>query len=244
MTKPSLWSVSGQLRLLVVAMLCIVPVVAGSALLTVRSNSRDTARTSLAFSPAIDATASIRQRMTDANAAWSRTTQTGVDEGAVLRASMSEVERLVSLQEQVLRRDVLTRKERATYADLTSRQETAARAWFSWVAERRSQDGLSPAAVLAGADGRMAEFRSVSDELESELVAGRTAARARIAGAFDRLLSMMAALTLLSVVGAYLMWRSIDGSLSAPVARLRQVVARQRGGDNLALADASGCWPS
>ncbi|MGO4340835.1 sensor histidine kinase [Pedococcus sp. 2YAF34] len=240
MTKPSLWSVSGQLRLLVVAMLCIVPVVAGSALLTVRSNSRDTARTSLAFSPAIDTTASIRQRMTDANAAWSRTTQTGVDEGAALRASMSEVERLVSLQEQVLRRDVLTRKERATYADLTSRQETAARAWFSWVAERRSQDGLSPAAVLAGADGRMAEFRSVSDELESELVAGRTAARARIAGAFDRLLSMMAALTLLSVVGAYLMWRSIDGSLSAPVARLRQVVARQRGGDNLALADASG----
>ena len=240
MTRPSLWSVSGQLRLLVVAMLCIVPVVAGAALLTVRANSRDTARTSLAFSPAIDATTSIRQRMTDANAAWSRKTAAGLGEGAALRGSLSEVERLVTVQEAVLRRDVLTRQERATYADLTSRQETAARAWFAWVAQPRTKGDASDAAVLAGADGRMAEFRSVSSQLETELLSGRAQARARIAGAFDRLLSIMVALTALSVLGAYLMWRSIDGSLSAPVARLRQVVARQRGGDNLALADASG----
>jgi signal transduction histidine kinase len=239
LTKPSLWSVSGQLRLLVVAMLCIVPVVAGAALLTVRANSRDTARTSTVFSPAIDTTTAIRQRMTEADAAWSRGARAGADQGPVLRRSMSEVERLVTLQEQVLGRDVLTPAERSTYADLTRRQETAARAWFSWVAEPRNRGGVSQAAALAGADGRMAEFRTVSSELEGRLVAGRTKARARIAGAFDRLLFMMAALTLMAVIGAYLMWRSIDGSLSAPVARLRQVVARQRGGDNLALADAS-----
>ncbi len=80
-------------------------------------------------------------------------------------------------------------------------------------------------------------------------MAERLKTRERIAGAFDRLLVIMAALTLLSTVGAYLMWRTIEGSLSRPIVRLRGVVGRQRAGDALALADPrsgqprSGRWP-
>ena len=90
MSRPAEWSVSAQLRLLVVTMLCIVPVVAGAALLTVHDNSRDTARGSQALSPALDATAAVRQEMADANARWSRelvSPPTGAD--SQLQASLA-----------------------------------------------------------------------------------------------------------------------------------------------------------
>ena len=237
MSRPAQWSVSAQLRLLVVTMLCIVPVVAGAALLTVRANSHDTARSSQVFSPAIDSTTAVRQLMTDANAAWGRTVDDGVDEAAGLRRSMSAVERLVAQQQAILARDVLTAAERARYRDLTERQETAVRAWFSLVAQPQKADGEGLARIVTGADAKFADFRTVSASLEGQLVQQRAEARQRILGAFDRLLVIMAALTALSVVGAYLMWRTIEGSLSRPIVRLRGVVGRQRAGDVLALAD-------
>ena len=238
MNRPSQWSVSAQLRLLIVTMLCIVPVVAGAALLTVRANSHDTARSSLAFSPAIDATASVRQQMTDANAAWVRSVDGGGDEGDVLRRSMSAIEGGVARQQEILRRDVLTPRERARYQELTERQETAIRAWFAWVSQPQPAGGRL-ASTIAGADARFADFRTISASLESRLVEQRAHGRQRMAGAFDRLLLIMAGLTLLSVVGAYLMWRTIEGSLSRPIVRLRGVVGRQRAGDVQALADGT-----
>ncbi|GAA2733278.1 hypothetical protein GCM10009867_10950 [Pedococcus aerophilus] len=237
MSRPAEWSVSAQLRLLIVTLLCIVPVVAGAALLTVRANSHDTARSSQVFSPAIDSTTAVRQQMTDANASWARTVDGDADETPALRRSMSAVERMIAQQQEVFQRDVLTAGERERYVELSERQETAIRAWFSWVAQPRPTDGPGLARVVAGADTRFADFRAVSATLESQLAGQRMQARERIAGAFDRLLITMAVLTALSFIAAYFMWRTIEGSLSRPIGRLRGVVGRQRAGDTLAMAD-------
>ena len=235
MNRPAQWSVSAQLRLLVVTMLCIVPVVAGAALVTMHSNAREAARVSQVLSPAIDATTAVRLHMTDAEAAWGRTLAGDVDESAAMRSALSSVERRLSEQQQTLDSPALTAGERANYRTLIDRQETAARAWFAWV-DRPQADEVQPE-VIAGADARFAEFRTLSADLESQLFVQRRDVRAHIAGAFDRLLAIMALLTLFSVVGAYLMWRTIEGSLSEPIVRLRGVVGLQRAGDGLALAD-------
>ncbi|MGA8977671.1 MAG: ATP-binding protein [Pedococcus sp.] len=235
MNRPAQWSVSAQLRLLVVTMLCIVPVVAGAALVTMHTNARESARVSQVLSPAIDATTAVRLHMTDAEAAWGRTLAGEVNESAAMRSALSSVERRLSEQQQTLDSPALTAGERARYRTLIDRQETAARAWFAWV-DRPQADEVQPE-VIAGADARFAEFRALSADLESQLFVQRKDVRARIAGAFDRLLAIMALLTLFSVVGAYLMWRTIEGSLSEPIVRLRGVVGLQRAGDGLALAD-------
>ncbi|MEO5981052.1 MAG: ATP-binding protein [Pedococcus sp.] len=237
MNRPARWSVSAQLRLLVVTMLCIVPVVAGAALLTMRSNAQESARVSQVLSPAIDSTTALRQQMTDADATWGRTVADDVNESAAMRGALIAVERLVLKQRKTLDSPALTVDERSRYRALTDRQETAARAWFGWVSRPRSDGGQDVAEVTAGADRTFAEFRAISADLESQLFAQRKAVRERIAGAFDRLLALMAALTLVSAVGAYFMWHTFEGSLSKPIVRLRSVVGRQRAGDVLALAD-------
>ncbi|WP_406829966.1 ATP-binding protein [Pedococcus sp. KACC 23699] len=240
MSRPAQWSVAAQLRLLVVTMLCIVPVVAGAALLTVHDNSRDTARGSQALSPALDATAAVRQEMADANARWSRElvgSATGAD--SQMQASLTSIQVLVDRQQAALGRDVLPKAERTRYLQLSREQEAAARAWFDVVDRSRSgAERRTRAEVVAAADQRFDAFRAASTSLESQLVAERLKTRERVAGAFDRLLVLMAALTLLSTVGAYLMWRTIEGSLSRPIVLLRGVVGRQRAGDGLARADS------
>ncbi|GAB3069861.1 sensor histidine kinase [Pedococcus soli] len=239
MSRPAQWSVSAQLRLLVITMLCIVPVVAGAALLTVRSNSLDTARSSQALSPAIDATNAVRQTMTDANTAWIRQVAgTSNDEAAEVRAALTTIEQLVDRQQAALSRDVLPRSDRTRYLQLSRDQETAAQAWFDWIDQPATgTDAAARTALLAGADQRFDAFRAVSATLQSQLGDQRAQTRERIAGAFNRLLALMLLLTVLSVVGAYLMWRTIEGSLSRPIVRLRGVVGRQRAGDVLAMAD-------
>ncbi len=237
MNRPAQWSVAAQLRLLVVTMLCIVPVVAGAALITMYSNAQEAARVSQVLSPAMDSTTAVRLQMADAEAAWARTLAGDVDESAVVRSALGSVERRLSEQRETLDSPSLTAGQRARYRALIDRQETAARAWFAWV--ERPHAGDVPPEVIAGADARFGEFRALSADLGSQLFDQRKEVRARIAGAFDRLLVIMASLTVFSVVGAYLMWRTIEGSLSGPIVRLRAVVGRQRAGDGLALADGT-----
>ena len=88
-------------------LLCIGPVIAGAALLNVRGNSEATTAMTQALSPGIDATAALRQRMTEANAAWGRTLGANPSDRAQLRSALTEVEQLVTSQQRALGNVVL-----------------------------------------------------------------------------------------------------------------------------------------
>ena len=227
-------SVQAQLRTLVIVLLCIGPVIAGAALLNVRGNATATTVLSQSLSPGVDATAALRQRMTDANASWSRTLGANAADRARLRSDLTEVERLVAVQQRALNHEALPDADREHFRPLIERQETAARAWFSWAARPHTADNR--AEVVRGADVRFEEFRTVSGALQSDLEWHRKVVRRDIEAGPTRLALLMVVLLFVSMVVAYLGWTNIDRLISGPLLRLREVVARQRAGDVLALA--------
>jgi signal transduction histidine kinase len=232
-------SVSGQLRVLGLALVVLIPIVAAASLWNLTSQSRDIRALTTSFTPALDANNAVLIDMTEANVAWSR-----LMGGSAPPTSYGAQRDLVSADLATIERAVaspsLPAEDRTRHAALLDTQRAAIDAWFR--SARAAEDGLtgtrSERNVLeAEAVDRFGEFRDSNRGLYAVLRLERDTAREG-ARRSVRLLVAIAAVTVLLAMAIVLGgWRLLVRSVSGPLERLRSVVERQRGGDREALAD-------
>ena len=239
MTGLSSRSVSGQLRVLGLALLLLFPVVAAASLWNLSSQSRAIDRITLAFGPAFDANNAVLIDMTEANAGWSQL----VGGSAPLtryRLKRDVVAGDLRGIELALASPALPAGDRTRYAALLASQRQAVDRWFraAEAAEEGMSGSLSQQAVLeADAMNEFRLFRDSNRDLNESVRLERDAARE------DSRLSLQMVYGIVGVTALVAMgvvlggWRVLHRSVSRPLQRLRAVVETQRDGDREALAD-------
>jgi signal transduction histidine kinase len=232
-------SVSGQLRVLGLALVVLIPIVAAASLWNLTSQSRDIRVLTTSFTPALDANNAVLIDMTEANVAWSR-----LMGGSAPPTSYGAKQDLVSADLATIERAVaspsLPAEDRTRHAALLDTQRAAIDAWFR--SARAAEDGLtgtrSERNVLeADAVDRFGEFRDSNRGLYDVLRLERDAAREGTRRSVQLLVGIAAVTVLLAMAIVLGGWRLLVRSVSGPLERLRSVVERQRDGDREALAD-------
>jgi signal transduction histidine kinase len=232
-------SVSGQLRVLGLALLLLFPIVAAGSLWTLVSQSRDIDGLTLAYGPAFDANNAVLIDMTEANAGWGQL----VGGSAPLtryRLKRDVVTSDLEGIDRALASPALHDADRSRYAALLSTQRQAIDRWFraAEVAEDGMSGTLSERAVLeADAMDEFRRFRDSNRDLYEAVRLQRDAARVASQSSMQ-LVFVIVGVTALVAMGVVLGgWRQLHHSVSGPLVRLRSVVERQRDGDRDALAD-------
>lgn len=232
-------SVSGQLRVLGLALLLLFPIVAAGSLWNLVSQSRDIDRLTLAYGPAFDANNAVLIDMTEANAGWSQL----VGGSAPLtryRLKRDVVTGDLEGIERAFESPALRDADRARYAALLDTQRQAIDRWF--LAAEAAEDGmsgtLSERAVLeADAMNEFRLFRDSNRDLYEAVRLQRDAAREASQLSLQLVIGIVGVTALVAMGVVLGGWRLLHGSVSGPLERLRSVVERQRDGDREALAD-------
>jgi signal transduction histidine kinase len=232
-------SVSGQLKILGMALVLLFPVVGVASLWNIASQSRDLQALTLAYGPAFDANNAALIDMTEANAGWS---QLVGGSAPLTRYRLKRAPVLSDLAniEHALLSPSLPVENRTRYAALLGTQRAAVDAWFrsAEAAEDGASGTLSARSVLeADAMDRFRLFRDSNRDLYEAIRVERDAAREEARDSVQRVVGI-AGVTMVLAMGLVLGgWRLLRRSVSGPLERLRSVVERQRDGDREALAD-------
>ena len=239
MTKLASRSVSGQLRVLGIALVVLIPIVAAASLWNLTSQSRDIRALTTSYTPAFDANNAVLIDMTEASVGWSQ-----VMGGSVPLTGYAVKEDLVKADlvtiEQALSSPSLPAEDRTRYAARLDTQRAAIGAWFT--AARAAEDGLNGAlstrtVLQSEAVDRFGVFRESNRGLYDELRLDRDAAREGARRSVQLLVGTAGVTLLLAMAIVLGGWRLLVRSVSGPLERLRSVVERQRDGDREALAD-------
>ena len=239
MTKLASRSVSGQLKVLGLALVVLIPVVAAASLWNLTSQSRDIHVLTTSYSPALDANNAVLIDMTGAYVTWSQLLG-GSAPLTSYRGTQNRVSVELDTMERALTSSSLPAEDRTRYAALLDTQRTAIAAWFR--SAEAADDGMRrsrPQREVLETDAmdRFRAFRDSNRGLYDVLRLERDAARDRARRSVQLLVGTAAATVLLAMVIVLRGWRLLARSVSGPLERLRSVVERQRDGDRDAQAD-------
>ena len=239
MTPLSSRSVSGQMRVLGLALLVLFPIVAAASLLNLTSQSRAINGLSLAYGPAFDANNAVLIDMTEANAGWSQLVG-GSTPLTRYRLKREVVTGDLRGIERALASPALADSDPSRYAALLATQREAVDRWFG--AAEAAEDGgsgsLSERAVLeADAMNDFRLFRDSNRDLNEAVRLQRDEARAASLLSLQLVYGIVGVTALVAMGVVLGGWRLLHRSVSRPLERLRSVVERQRDGDREAQAD-------
>ena len=239
MTPLASRSVSGQLKVLGLALVLLIPIVAAASLWNLTSQSRDIRTLTTSYTPALDANNAVLIDMTEANVGWSQLIGGSAPATSYL-AKQGRVSVELATIERALASPSLPVKDRTRYAALLAQQRAAVDAWFR--SARAAEDAMTgtPAersGLEAGAIDRFGQLRYSNRGLYDVLKVERDAARDGARRSVQLLVATAAVTVLLAMAIVLRGWRLLERSVSGPLERLRSVVERQRDGDRDALAD-------
>ena len=230
---------SRQVRVLVVVLMVLIPALIASALATASAEQRIVRRLTLAVGPAFQGNSDVLLRMTEAQAAWNQT-MNGLTLSARYEGAEADVDALLDQVAADLSRDEVGAREQRRYAVLVQNQREAAAEWFE--AARAAEQVRHEGPLLRGpAEGlaleRFSAFRTANQALDDVVQAQRNEARALTRASLWTVVGVVLVGALLAMLVVLLGGRMINASLIAPLTRLRQVVSRQRAGDDTVQAD-------
>ncbi len=239
MTKLASRSVSGQLKVLGLALVVLIPIVAAASLWNLTSQSRDIRALTTSYTPAFDANNAVLIDMTGAYARWSQL-MGGSAPQTSYRGTQDRVSGELATVARALSSPSLPAEDRTRYAALLDTQRAAIAAWFRSAAA--AEDGTARAqpqrkVLETDAMDRFGAFRDSNRGLYDVLRVERDAARDGARRSVQLLVGTAAVTVLLAMVIVLKGWRLLERSVSSPLERLRSVVERQRDGDRDAQAD-------
>lgn len=233
------WSVRWQLRSLVIVLCSLMFLTAGITFAAIHTESDVIDEQTTIIGPARDLNTSILQRVSDSNAEM-RDRLDGVD--TTFPQEIAAAERTVTSVQRELRSVLadqrLADSTRTRYSVLESAQDSAVTSWFHFAGTATPPH--SPAQVAADLKVAATLFnrvRSTNDGVEAELETGRAALRSRVSHLLGDITFVVFGVAAIATAAAFVLARQASSSLTDPIARLQQVVRRQREGDVPARAD-------
>jgi signal transduction histidine kinase len=236
---PGTGSLAAQVRVLIVGLVVVLGLGTVLVLAQLTAHARSSDVLTLSLGPAFDANNAAMLDMTEANAGWSQQVSGTAPviryrlKEDLVRADLDAVTRAISAPS-------LDEEKRSRYRALLGEQRAAVDEWFA--AAKRAEDVIGSSlstASIAQADAVRAfrHYRDTNRELFTALRAERDEAREDSRSASTKTFVTVSTTALVLVLLIALWHVTIRRVVTAPLIRLRDVVARQREGDRDAQAD-------
>jgi len=228
-----------QLRVLVAVLLVLIPTLVVGAVLTARVQQRTVTVLTLVAGPGAQFNNQALLEMTRAQADWDNAMEGSIP-FVQYRAAEPKVRASLQRVATALGRDEAGGADRERYAALVQRQRAAVTQWFEAAdaaSRTRSQSPEVRSRAVLLAQERFESFEEVNGELGALVSTKRDTVRASARGSIGAVLAVVAAGAAAAMLVVLLSGRLVLAAILLPLQRLREVVTRQRDGDDAVRAD-------